>query len=330
MLADMSKRVVSDFARFRSPQITSAQCMTFYYHIFGHGGTMNIYQANGDNVGVPLWTRTGSQGDVWRFGRMSIDRANNYIVFEGKQTVDLIELTSSNSISAVAGANSVGDIAIDDVFFTAGACKECAAVGESCTFTDYAQCGFQQNPAESTLVWTTYSGSSLNTRVAPIPYDHTTGTSAGAYVGINLENQIELINGRLYSPMYPPKMNSSYCLEFYYVMIGSNNSFNVLTATNTGTRRFIFSRNYDHGAQWFKGETTITPVNPFQIVLEVISGYFRQGKKTISIQFIDRTLVFRLRRCRRLFDSRRRMRLPRRRMHIRRRIVVRMDQCENQ
>ena len=84
MLADMSKRVVNDFARFRGPQVTSAQCMTFYYHVFGHGGTMNIYQGNGGDIGAPLWTRSGSQGDVWRFGRMSIDRANNYVVFEGK------------------------------------------------------------------------------------------------------------------------------------------------------------------------------------------------------------------------------------------------------
>lgn len=80
----MSKRIVGDYARFRSPQITSAQCMTFYYHIFGHGATMNIYQANGDNLGVSLWKRSGSQGDIWRFGRMSIDRPNNNVVFEGK------------------------------------------------------------------------------------------------------------------------------------------------------------------------------------------------------------------------------------------------------
>lgn len=195
----------------------------------------------------------------------------------------------------MAGANSVGDVSIDDVFFTPGACKESAAIGESCTFTDFAQCGFQQNSNESTLAWITYSGASLNTRVAPIPYDHTTGTSAGSYVGINLDGQVENINGRLYSPFYPAKMNQSYCLEFYYVLIGSNNSFNVLSASSTGTRRFIFTRNYDHGVQWNKGEATISPVNQFQVVFELITGYLRLGKETSemnSINFIHRPSFF--------------------------------------
>ena len=83
MQADLAKRQANDFARLKTPVLTTAQCMTFYYHVFGSSGLMSIYMAIGDNLGVPLWIRSGSQGDVWRFGRMSISKTNVNVVFEG-------------------------------------------------------------------------------------------------------------------------------------------------------------------------------------------------------------------------------------------------------
>jgi hypothetical protein len=85
MQADVSKRQASDYARFRSPLLNAIQCMTFYYHIFGHGGTLNLYMALDANLGIPLWTRTGAQGDVWRFGRMTTTKDNANVVFEGNK-----------------------------------------------------------------------------------------------------------------------------------------------------------------------------------------------------------------------------------------------------
>jgi hypothetical protein len=172
----------------------------------------------------------------------------------------------------------MGDASIDDVIFTPGTCKESSSIGESCTFIDYSQCGFTQNSSVSTLKWTTYSGGSNQLRAIPISHDHTTGTSLGSYIYIDLANEGENLNGRLYSPMYPSTLNQSYCMEFYYVLVGSNNTFNVYTRSNSGTERPIFSRNYDHGVVWSKGETTITTNNQFQIVFEIITGYSRQGK----------------------------------------------------
>jgi hypothetical protein len=177
----------------------------------------------------------------------------------------------------MAGSNAIGDVSIDDVLFTPGACKESAAIGESCTFTDFSQCGFTQNSTISTLTWQTYSGGDNQLRTLPIPFDHTTGTSSGSYVYIDLEGQGENLNGRLYSPMYASTINQSYCIEFYYVLVGSNSTFNVFTETGTGTQRTIFTRNYDHGVIWNKGEATVTTVNQFRVVFEIITGYLRQG-----------------------------------------------------
>ncbi|CAF4466629.1 unnamed protein product, partial [Rotaria magnacalcarata] len=175
------------------------------------------------------------------------------------------------------GPNSIGDVSIDDVIFTPGACKESAAIGGSCTFADFAQCGFTQNTTASSLQWKTYTGSDTQVRTTPIPFDHTTGTNRGSYAYIDLEDQGENLNGRLYSPMYTSTKNQSYCLEFYYVLAGSNNTFNILSETTGSTSRTLFTRNYDHGFIWNKGEVTLSTLNNARIVFEIITGYLRQG-----------------------------------------------------
>ncbi|CAF0847412.1 unnamed protein product, partial [Rotaria sordida] len=260
MQADLSKRQSNDYARLKSPLLSNTQCMTFYYHQIGNGGTLNLYMAVGDNLGIQLWTRTGTQGDVWRFGRMETIKNNANVVFE-----------------AIAAANSFGDVSIDDVIFTPGSCKESASIGESCTFIDFSQCGFTQNTTESSLQWQTYFGGDAHLRTAIIPFDHTTGTNRGSYLYIDLENKGENLNGRLYSPMYPSTKNQSYCMEFYYVLVGSNNTFNIYTQSNTSEKRIVFTRNYDHGYIWNKGEVTVATMNDIRIVFEIITGYSRQG-----------------------------------------------------
>lgn len=83
MFADLSKRQANDHARLKTGLLSDLQCMTFYYHLFGHGATLNIYMAIGASLGIPLWTRAETQGDVWRFGRLTTTKNNANIVFEG-------------------------------------------------------------------------------------------------------------------------------------------------------------------------------------------------------------------------------------------------------
>lgn len=83
MFADLTNRQPNDYARLKSGLLSDIQCMTFYYHLNGHGATLNLYMAIGTSLGIPLWTRTGTQGDVWRFARMTTTKNNANIVFEG-------------------------------------------------------------------------------------------------------------------------------------------------------------------------------------------------------------------------------------------------------
>ena len=88
MFADLTNRQANDYARLKSGLLSDVQCMTFYYHLYGHGATLNLYMAIGTSLGIPLWTRTGTQGDVWRFARMTTTKNNANIVFEGNFQIE--------------------------------------------------------------------------------------------------------------------------------------------------------------------------------------------------------------------------------------------------
>ena len=79
-----SPRVTGDKARLISRPYTqsetngtSAECLTFYYHMFGYYmGTLNVYKvsgsdASGDNLGKPIWTKSGDQGNYWQIAQVS-------------------------------------------------------------------------------------------------------------------------------------------------------------------------------------------------------------------------------------------------------------------
>lgn len=108
MLAGHKARLFSSSLRgSREPQ-----CLQFYYHMYGSGiGQLSVYlqtgQENEDNL---LWTSHGEQGISWL--RASI----NYQYDQQHQIV----------FEATRGASVRSDIAIDDVIFERGICREYA------------------------------------------------------------------------------------------------------------------------------------------------------------------------------------------------------------
>lgn len=108
-------RVNGDKARLSSPVYSAtplgplgSQCVTFWYHMFGQDiGTLNVYVRSGGKD-QKVWSKTGNQGDKWYVASASIaaqPKALWQVVFEG-----------------IRGQNWRGDIAIDDVKITQGAC----------------------------------------------------------------------------------------------------------------------------------------------------------------------------------------------------------------
>lgn len=61
-------RINDDKALLMSHTIdgTLTQCLTFYYHMYGTDiNTLNLYAAVGNIFGTPIFTLTGSKGDMW-------------------------------------------------------------------------------------------------------------------------------------------------------------------------------------------------------------------------------------------------------------------------
>ena len=59
---------------------SSGMCLTFWYHMFGaHVETLNLYTVQGANRTL-LWTRSNTQGNIWRQGQRTVVSKQPYKV----------------------------------------------------------------------------------------------------------------------------------------------------------------------------------------------------------------------------------------------------------
>ncbi|CAB3990325.1 MAM and LDL-receptor class A domain-containing 2-like [Paramuricea clavata] len=89
-------------ARLISPSTTKAKsCLIFFYHMFGANvGELQVYVKSGGKMGLPVWRRSGDQGDKWLQAHVPANKqtASYKFVIEG-----------------VRGEGDLGHIAIDDI-----------------------------------------------------------------------------------------------------------------------------------------------------------------------------------------------------------------------
>ena len=112
MFIDSSAGDVDDIARLWSPILPSntGHCLEWYYHMYGDDiGELNVYVVpQGGKVGdyLPVWSTEGDKGNAWYIARAHVNHLATYhVVFEG-----------------ILESGTEGDIAIDDVRVTDGAC----------------------------------------------------------------------------------------------------------------------------------------------------------------------------------------------------------------
>jgi hypothetical protein len=71
-------------ARLISPRVQPQQgprCLKFYYHMYGaHINTLNVYVKSASNLGSAVWTRRGTQGNLWIQGSIVINTTTGYNV----------------------------------------------------------------------------------------------------------------------------------------------------------------------------------------------------------------------------------------------------------
>ncbi|XP_035673026.1 uncharacterized protein LOC118413606 [Branchiostoma floridae] len=112
---EASDTVENDVARLECEVIPDGahvkSCLSWHYHMYGSGtGTLRVLVKQG--MEREVWHQSGDQGNQWYTMAVTLRTAAPLqIVFEGTR-----------------GSSDLGDIALDDVALTAGACKDCQEV----------------------------------------------------------------------------------------------------------------------------------------------------------------------------------------------------------
>jgi hypothetical protein len=100
-------RKQNDTAHLLSPVFNTnpspGKCLSFFFHMYGpHIGQFNVYLKSGNSLGNPVWSKSGTQGNLWHNDKIPLLKQPPFqIVFEG-----------------VRGSSYKGDIALDDVQVT--------------------------------------------------------------------------------------------------------------------------------------------------------------------------------------------------------------------
>lgn len=80
-------RLPYDKARLISPLISDGvtRCLSFWYHMYGaHINKLNVYLMTSGALDDPVWTKSGTQGDAWHKGSLTIQSKATYQVSDDK------------------------------------------------------------------------------------------------------------------------------------------------------------------------------------------------------------------------------------------------------
>lgn len=78
-------RKANDTARIESASVPATQqkCLQFWYHMYGpHVDTLNVYTKVNQQLGSPVWSRSGTQGNKWRHATVSLTVSSKFKVKE--------------------------------------------------------------------------------------------------------------------------------------------------------------------------------------------------------------------------------------------------------
>ncbi|GIY45279.1 MAM and LDL-receptor class A domain-containing protein 2 [Caerostris extrusa] len=219
-IAKIQSAVVSSF-------YPESACFSFYYHMFGaHVGELRVYLVPMQDEETPLgkvviWRRRGTQPDKW---------------LQFKDSLNVTEGDYRLEIEAEGGNGFAGDIAIDEIAMTFGACPGV----DLCDF-ESSLCGWKiEGSSRGKFTWT--RGIALPKGPAQ---DHTTQTNIGYYLQA-------VSNGADVEENQPRKIS---------VLTRQGNKENLK-----------WSATKDVGKFWHYGQITISEWRTMQILLQAEKG----------------------------------------------------------
>lgn len=265
------------FSTIQKSSINTEICVSFWYHMFGIDvNRLNIYldqftdaQVLNSSAGFTrtlIWARYGSFGNKWYEGQKTIKSALPWrITYEG-----------------VAGKSEKGDIALDDLLSSNGAC----APSKSCNFeTDMCDYKNNQNDASVDLSW---KRGKPNTNLI----DHTLSTIEGSFAYVDLSQNVKLNSkARLSSAKY--STNTAECLQFWYLLTSSNGPNQTLLnvyEVNTGNT-LKWTKLSNTGDDWKKGQVQIdhrtTSDYQYSIMFESVVQINQLSNAVVGVDDID-------------------------------------------
>ncbi|XP_041467508.1 MAM and LDL-receptor class A domain-containing protein 1-like [Lytechinus variegatus] len=245
---------------------SSGSCLTFWYHMFGNAvGSLEVYTMDEDDQQFgPIWSTSGSQGDVWIMGSADVTFGREFrIVFRATGT-----------------DGTEGDIALDDIDIQIGECSDgegptaIPVVPMACTFESNL-CSYTQLDSDQ-FDWTRTFWLTDTESTGP-SFDHTRGDSNGYYVYIDSTSRTPGDRAQLAAPTQNPTgTGSPKCLVFWYHMYGAEvdrlNVYLRLFKSGVVEDDLIFTKYGSQGNQWIKAEKEITTNYNWMIIYEGING----------------------------------------------------------
>ncbi|PAA80981.1 hypothetical protein BOX15_Mlig025956g4, partial [Macrostomum lignano] len=250
--------------RLLSPTFDGTQvyCLSFFYYINSNFlAGINVYWANGDTLGEPIFSIFEEKDKRWFEARLNLfgdssrsDR--NRIVFEG-----------------VGGRLRIVTLAFERTALTRGSCDGDAttpAPGQpdiNCDF-ELGKCNYWNQQLQG---WSRSSGQLAIEGTGP-QTDHTTGSRNGHFM---------LFNSSRLSRLFTPRFNSSggHCLSFWFHAYGRDvGPFRALTYQNASApsrppvSATIWELNGPRGNLWLEARSDVTTQGDTFIIFEAESG----------------------------------------------------------
>ncbi|XP_022096407.1 MAM and LDL-receptor class A domain-containing protein 1-like [Acanthaster planci] len=258
-----------DKARLLSPVFddTYGECLHLWYHMYGSDiGQFNVYGYDTvTNVkSKALFSLSGNQGNEWRFTQITFNAPHDYqIIIEG-----------------VRGKYWQGDIAIDDVLLTTGACPRAG-------FCDFERdmCGWTNADSGDQWDWLRTKGGTPSLYTGPST-DHTTNSDSGFYIYFETSLSGMKKNDKAVLRSQHLAITGGSCLSLWYHMYGKGiGTLTVYTEDNKNAKIKQWSLSGDQGNIWLKKQIQLTSTVEYQVLIE--ATYVNDWRGDIALDDLD-------------------------------------------
>ena len=271
ILAIFNETKYEDAVRLETDIQFGQSCLEFYYYFVTDSTfRFDVLVRNENETDAPLWTKTTSQGKLWKLGRVTVDskRFKNFnVVLELKHLISV---------------RPEDILALDDLVLNDGVCRDSSDINQVCMFSNpNDMCGYTIDP--NPFSWKLYvpvAGDEESSRPLPI-YDHTTGDFGSGYVYADATGFNQRDQTIMKSPLYEADgVATERCLEFYFYLVGDSINLSAKLLRESASS-YLWTRDYDHGTGWWKANVNMKYGFDYRIGFGVeILGKNSTGSKT--------------------------------------------------